>query len=285
MSTPDDKSKEISEQAEDAQKEAAASAEIVDAQEEGEMPTEPAGGGGGAKQKEGAGGAIILFFLIGVAVSLLIGWVIFPELLYSQKKQPIDFNHALHVEQVENGCESCHFFREDGSFSGAPKLAQCIDCHEEVQGDSPDEIKFVTQYVQQGVEVPWLIYAKQPDCVFFSHAAHVLAAHMECVTCHGPIGESEHLRIYEENRITGYSRDIWGKNIAGIKKNSWDRMKMDDCSECHQKETDFDRNTEAQTYIGRLIRNGLGVVFPSARRTNVMSSVQTEKGACFVCHQ
>jgi uncharacterized paraquat-inducible protein A len=27
--------------------------------------------------------------------------------------------------------------------------------------------------------------------------------------------------------------DIWGRNIAGYKKNTWDRMKMDDCADCH----------------------------------------------------
>ena len=241
--------------------------------------------GGQQKQKNKAGGAIILFFLIGVAVSLFIGWVVFPNLLYSQKKQPIDFNHALHMEMVDEGCASCHFFREDGSFSGAPKLAQCIGCHEEVQGISPEETRFVRQYVSQGIEVPWLIYARQPDCVFFSHAAHVLVAKMDCVACHGHIGESETLRVYEENRITGYSRDIWGKNIAGIKRNSWDRMKMDDCAKCHQEARVFDRNTAAQTPVGRFFRNALGVVFPSAEKTDIGSSVQTEKDACFVCHK
>ena len=89
------------------------------------------------------GGPIILFFMIGFALSLVVGWVIFPKLLYSQKKQPIDFNHAMHAELVDEGCESCHFFREDGSFSGAPTLGQCLDCHEEVQGDTENEIKFV----------------------------------------------------------------------------------------------------------------------------------------------
>ena len=80
-----------------------------------------------------------------------------------------------------------------------------------------------------------MIYSRQPDCVFFSHAAHVKGAEMDCVTCHGHIGESESLKVYEENRITGYSRDIWGKSIGGFKKNTWDRMKMDDCAECHRE--------------------------------------------------
>ena len=203
---------------------------------------------------DGAGGTITLFFIFGLVASLVLGWVIFPQLLYSKKKQPVDFNHALHNELVEESCESCHFFREDGTYSGVPKLAQCIDCHEEVNGDDPEEEKFVTQYVAKGREVPWLVYARQPDCVFFSHIAHVKMGEMDCVTCHGHIGESESLKDYEANRITGYSRDIWGKNIAGIKWNSWDRMKMDDCAACHKK-------------------------------NNVnLGSVQTGRGGCFVCH-
>jgi hypothetical protein len=204
--------------------------------------------------ENGAGIPIVLFFSLGLIASLIVGWVIFPQVLYSQKRQPVDFNHALHEKEVDNSCERCHFFREDGTFSGVPTLAQCIDCHEEVNGEDPEEEKFVNEYVAKGREVAWLIYSRQPQNVFFSHVAHVKNAQMDCVTCHGHIGESESLKIYEENRISGYSRDIWGRNIAGIKRNSWDRMKMDDCSECHRKE-------------------------------NVnQNSVQTLKGGCFVCH-
>lgn len=211
--------------------------------------------GGSDEGKEGAGGPILLFFLIGLAASLLLGWVVFPKLLYSQKEQPFSFNHALHNTEVSDGCESCHNFREDGSFAGLPKLETCLECHEDILGDSEDERVFYEQYVALDREVPWLVYSKQPQCVFFSHAAHVLGAQMDCESCHGHIGESESSKPYQANRISGYSRDIWGYNIAGIKKNSWDRMKMDDCSECHQKE-------------------------------NVQqASVQTKKGGCFVCHK
>ena len=209
----------------------------------------------GGKGK-GAGGFIILFFIIGFAASMVVGWVVFPQLLYSQKQQPFSFNHALHVDEVDESCESCHFFREDGSFSGIPKLAQCIDCHEEPMGETEDEAIFVEQYLSREREVPWHVYSRQPDCVFFSHAAHVIGAEMDCATCHGNHGETESLRPYEYNRITFYSRDIWGKNISGIKKNSWDRMKMDDCAQCHKE---------------------AGMIHTS--------SVQTERDACFVCHK
>jgi menaquinone reductase, multiheme cytochrome c subunit len=199
---------------------------------------------------------IILFFIVGLAASMVLGWLIFPKLLYSQKRQPIDFNHRMHLELVDQSCQSCHFFREDGTFSGAPKLEQCTDCHYTKLGMSENEALFFDQYVSRGREVPWLVYARQPDCVFFSHAAHVEGAKMDCITCHGHTGTSTSLRPYEENRITGISRDIWGRNIAGLKRNSWDRMKMSDCADCHAQYADIHD-----------------------------SSVQTQRDACFVCHK
>jgi hypothetical protein len=218
----------------------------------------PLSGDKGHKGANGSGGLVILFFFVGLGASLILGWVIFPALLYSKKSQPIDFNHVLHMKLEGISCESCHFFREDGTYSGVPKLAQCVRCHKEVQGETKHEAVFVEKYVSTGREVPWLVYSRQPDCVFFSHAAHVKLAKMDCVTCHGHIGESTSLKDYEENRLTGYSRDIWGENIENwlaLKRNPWDRMKMDDCAECHMEET--------------------------GRKT----SISTEKDGCFVCHK
>lgn len=205
--------------------------------------------------EKGSGATITLFFLLGLIASMLVGWVVFPKLLYSQKEQPFSFNHVMHQSEVEEGCQSCHFFRTDGSFSGIPKLDSCLECHSEILGQSEEEAHFYNEYVQKNREVPWLVYSRQPDCVFFSHAAHVMGSKMDCVTCHGHIGESEESPVYEENRITGYSRNIWGHNISGMKKNTWDRMKMDDCAACHK---------EAKVK---------------------QTSVQTLKGGCFKCHK
>jgi len=230
-------------------------------------------------------GFVILFFILGLAASMVVGWVVFPKLLYSKKQQPVDFNHVLHVEAVDNGCESCHFFRADGTFSGVPKLAQCIGCHQEQQGETDGEATFVNEYVLKGRQVPWRVYSRQPDSVFFSHGAHVTLAKMDCVTCHGHIGESDHLKAYEENRISGYSRDIWGKNIAGLKKNPWDRMKMDDCANCHAERPDPGTVSGVEPSARRLFTNAVGIVFPNSIKTGRNSSVQTQKDACFVCHK
>ena len=177
----------------------------------------------------------IVGFMMGFVGLLFVGWIIYPAVLYSEKQQPLDFNHQLHQESVDEGCESCHYFREDGSFSGIPKLENCIECHEEAMGEDPEEAKLISEYIEPGKEIPWYVYARQPICVFISHAAHVQMAGLDCATCHGPIGESESVKPYQYNILTGYSRDIWGSNIVGFKKNTWVRMKMDDCAACHEE--------------------------------------------------
>ena len=79
------------------------------------------------------------------------------------------------------------------------------------QRRDPEEKVFVEQYLKPGKPIPWRIYSKQPPCVFFSHAAHLNSAGLECVKCHGDHGQTETLRPYEENRLTGYSR------ISGVR--------------------------------------------------------------------
>lgn len=184
------------------------------------------------------------FFLVGFIGALILGWFIFPMALYSETPQPMNFNHAIHLSEdvgiegeteVER-CGYCHGFRDDGTFKGIPKLAVCMDCHEDPESpytDSADEQVFLTQYVATGTEIPWLSYYRQPDCVYFSHIAHVKMAELACRDCHGDHGTSKKLPVYKRNRLSGYSINIWGRHISGYKKNPWDRMKMDDCAECH----------------------------------------------------
>ncbi|MBU2490118.1 MAG: cytochrome c family protein [Proteobacteria bacterium] len=212
-----------------------------------------------AKNNDYAGLMPLTLFLAIVAAyaSLLIGWVVFPMLLYAKYEQPINFNHSLHVDETGD-CESCHYFREDGSYAGLPGNDVCTGCHSDVMGSDPEEIKYVEEYVNKDREVDWYVYSRQPDCVFFSHAAHVLKGEMECETCHGDVGAEESTRPYYVNRLTGYSRDIWGENISGINNHDWSAltsahageddgedghgegggftmksMKMDDCADCH----------------------------------------------------
>ena len=186
----------------------------------------------------------LAYFAAGLLPALVIGWIIYPMVLYSKQEQPIRFSHAIHSQEdigIEGDTETerclyCHAFRKDGTFSGIPKLESCMECHddpESTMGEDPEEARFLKTYVAEEKEVPWLIYSRQPDCVYFSHIAHVKMGEVECRDCHGAHGSSDDLPVYKENRLTGYSIDIWGRNIAGYKTNPGDRMKMDDCAECH----------------------------------------------------
>jgi len=133
-------------------------------------------------------------------------------------------------------CLVCHSFHDDGTFAGIPRLEKCMECHDDPEspmGESADEEKFLKEYVTDEKEIPWLVYSRQPDCVYFSHIAHVKMGNQDCRTCHGEHAKTDQLPVYKENRLTGYSINIWGKYIWGHKENSWDRMKMDDCAECH----------------------------------------------------
>ncbi|HUU40640.1 MAG TPA: menaquinone reductase multiheme cytochrome c subunit QrcA [Desulfatiglandales bacterium] len=196
-------------------------------------------------KKTGKGGWI--FFLAGLAASLVVGWIVFPALLYSTKNQPLNFSHPSHGVESSVGldCEECHLFYEDGSFSGIPGIQKCMECHEDPESpytESPEEKKLLTDYVGQSKEIPWLSYSHQPDCVYFPHIAHVKMAEIECRTCHGDFATQKTPPVYKINRLSRYSIDIWGRNIAGLKKNTWDRMKMDDCAECHTKKGKEDNN-------------------------------------------
>jgi len=190
----------------------------------------------------------LIYFLAGLVPALFVGWVIFPIVLYSSQVQPLNFSHVIHLdpEKVDGiegeteleKCLYCHSFRDDGTFAGIPRLEMCTECHDDPEsplGESSEEVKFLNGYVESEKEIPWLSYSRQPDCVYFSHIAHVKMGNLDCQTCHGDHAKTDQLPVYKKNRITGYSKNIWGKNILGYKRNTWDRMKMDDCAECHTK--------------------------------------------------
>ena len=190
----------------------------------------------------------LIYFLAGILPSLIIGWILFPMALYSNQMQPVNFSHVLHldpevVDTIEGDTEQercfyCHAFRDDGTFVGIPKLESCMECHDDPEsplGETAGEEKLMREYVAKEKEIPWLVYSRQPDNVYFSHIAMVKMGKMACETCHGYHAKIDQLPIYKRNRLSGYSINIWGKNITGFKMNSWDRMKMDDCADCHTK--------------------------------------------------
>jgi hypothetical protein len=156
----------------------------------------------------------VVFFLVGFVGALVVGWVVFPNLLFSQKAQPINFSHVAHQSEE---CDSCHIMHADGTYGGIPKNDRCKECHESAQGSSESEAKLISDYLEKNREVPWRIYSWQPDNVYFSHAPHK-GQGLECTRCHMDVSKEEKLPPYRENLITGYSKST---------------MKMVDCEKCH----------------------------------------------------
>ncbi len=162
-------------------------------------------------------------FAAGVLAALAAGWLLFPRAIYERRAQPVEFSHKAHTEAGGMKCEGCHEFRADGTFSGIPRLEKCAGCHAAAMGTTRAEKHFLEAYATPQREVPWAIYARQPENVYFSHTTHVKLAHLACESCHGSVGKSSSPAVYEQDRISGYSREVW------------ERMKMDDCVACHRQ--------------------------------------------------
>ncbi len=175
-----------------------------------------------------------IIFIIGILFGLFIGWYAFPFALYKNNDQPLQFSHLSHTgEKGGMACGDCHTTNENGRFQGIPAIAKCAECHASPLGESAVEKQLVEDYIIPNKEIIWHVYSRQPDNAFFSHSPHVTLGEMKCEDCHGPHGTSESLRIQQTNRISGYSRDIWGANISGFASNKWEGMKMDKCVRCH----------------------------------------------------
>ncbi len=187
---------------------------------------------GSTQKRGGLAGCVlgIVPFVVGLVLALAVGWLVFPLVMFSEREQPIRFSHKVHAEEQGMACADCHTVRSDGTFAGLPTLESCAMCHESAVGEDPEEARFIAEYVEQGKEVPWLVYQKQPDNVFFSHAAHSLqncaTCHQDtyatendlCVICHVDVASSDSAPVYKENRLTGYSAST---------------MKMWQCESCH----------------------------------------------------
>lgn len=183
----------------------------------------------------------MVWFWSGVAVILAAGWMGFPRVLYTTEAQPLEFRHRTHaVKSSVTECGDCHALREDGTFAGIPRNENCAACHAEPSGETKAELTLVNAYIKPGREIGWQVYSRQPANVRFSHAIHVKRGGLPCQECHGGHGESDMLRPYHQNRISGYSRDLWGSSISRLHRRPHEGMKMSDCEDCHR-----DRGVEA----------------------------------------
>src|SRR5574341_292834 len=102
----------------------------------------------------------------------------------SEVKQPIAYDHRLHVGKLELDCDVCHETAAGGEVAGLPPLSTCATCHQEANGSSAEEKK-VVEAVRAAREIPWARLYRLPRHVYFTHRRHVGVARIACEACHG----------------------------------------------------------------------------------------------------
>jgi len=164
---------------------------------------------------------LILATTVGLTAVLLLGATSIEE--EHGVQQPFGFNHKLHMEQ-DLTCTGCHLRAEEGAYATMPPIRACLLCHEEAQGEDPDEAK-VREYAELGDYIPWVQVNELVGHVYFSHEAHVSWAAMDCTECHGDIAEAEEVLTESqvENLTMTACMDCHAERGASL-----------DCNACHK---------------------------------------------------
>jgi len=134
----------------------------------------------------------VTFFGFLLAFGLCVGTLGLTRLPFLREdvRQPIDFSHRLHVEDVGLDCQTCHELYATEISSGLPSADTCAFCHVEAQGESPEEQRLVA-LLAEGEPLQWKSMFRQPAHIFYSHRRHVTVAGLECETCHGDFARTE----------------------------------------------------------------------------------------------
>ena len=130
-----------------------------------------------------AGGAFYVAVLIGYAgnpVTTDVGYM---------PTQPVEYSHALHVDQLGLDCRYCHTTVEDTGFAAVPPTQTCMNCHTYILPDS-DKLLKVQESNATGMPLEWVKVHDLPDYVYFDHASHVNKG-VSCVECHGRVDKME----------------------------------------------------------------------------------------------
>ncbi len=107
-----------------------------------------------------------------------------------QPKQPVAYNHELHVSKLGLDCRYCHTTVEKAAFAAIPPAQTCMNCHYAVKkgsrpGSEQEIAKLVAAY-ETGQPLTWKKVHDLPDYAFFNHSIHINAG-VSCVECQGRV--------------------------------------------------------------------------------------------------
>lgn len=104
-------------------------------------------------------------------------------------KQPIAYNHKIHVNKNNMECQYCHSGVHKSPFATVPSVELCMGCHKMIRTDSP-EIKKLKESFDSKKPVEWESVNHLPEHVYFTHERHTKAG-IGCQKCHGQVQEMD----------------------------------------------------------------------------------------------
>jgi len=150
---------------------------------------------------------------------------VYPRFGPEPRAQPMRFSHKAHFE--ESTCEGCHVYVMERRTAGTPTLENCLDCHDGVQSEKPEdqkEEKKLEVYAEEEKEIPWAPFPPLPLHTYFSHYRHASLEEIECAKCHGDIAETTALPAVPPYKFTmGWCMDCHEEHGAS-----------NDCLLCHR---------------------------------------------------
>lgn len=156
-------------------------------------------------------GIVVLLVLAIPAAAVLARSYILAPTAQPAMEQPIDFPHAIHVNEAAVGldCAFCHRGVNDSADAGVPALELCMGCHAVIpSADRPELAKLVDAF-ESNTPIDWDRIHQMPDHVHFVHSMHINAG-FDCATCHGDVAN---MRPVEQVRD----------------------LRMGDCVDCHRQ--------------------------------------------------
>jgi hypothetical protein len=99
-------------------------------------------------------------------------------------RQPIQFNHSLHLGFGVQ-CLYCHPGAWKGRSAGLPTETKCWGCHQQIPIKNSDQQK-LADAVYKDQPIQWIPVFILPDYVYYNHRPHI-AFGLNCETCHGEL--------------------------------------------------------------------------------------------------
>lgn len=145
-------------------------------------------------------------------------------------EQPIAFVHSVHVAEEEIPCTDCHMGAEESDHATIPGAEDCVACHDEAIGESPEEAKLVRS-LEREEPIAWRRVHRLREHVRFSHRRHVVAGRILCERCHGEVAERE---LPFTRPFVTFNGELGMERCVGCHLESGNPRASIDCALCHR---------------------------------------------------